>query len=540
MSSKLSSKRPSKRSALLSTAASLSAAALLSACPGGEGDAFSASFDEGADTANTLDGADEAGDTDSEDTGDPPCQADADCADHPNGPVCDEALGECFPECEPGDLGECYEGPPGTLGVGACAAGSRTCSPLGDWGPCVGATEPSSEICGNAVDENCDGSLEGVDADGDGWDSCSDCCDEEGVGCVDAQLVNPGAFEVEGNEVDDDCDGVLDEPATSCDAGLSSNSGQALDYARALDLCQTTSEDPNLPPEERTWGVISAELTLADGSGSPLSVQRSIRSEFGDQNQPSGGANMVVLSTGNAAAPGQSSPNFAAFEGGENLGTSVDAPEDWVAANGGEFPATGCPGANPTTNTEANDSVMLTLRVRVPTNARSFSTRMFFFTAEYPEWVCSQYNDFFVTLVDSEADNPADKNIAIYTEGDVEVPVGLNILQTAPGLFAVCESGSVGCQGELNPWQHSCASGASALGGTGFDADDAFNSCNGNGFPVGGGTGWLEMSGNVEPGEVMDIRFAVWDAGGHLFDALVLLDDWRWSLDAAAPGVTIP
>jgi hypothetical protein len=32
----------------------------------------------------------------------------------------------------------------------------------------------------------------------------------------------------------------------------------------------------------------------------------------------------------------------------------------------------------------------------------------------------------------------------------------------------------------------------------------------------------------------------VWDAGGHIFDALVLLDDWRWSLDAASPGVSTP
>ena len=67
--------------------------------------------------------------------------------------------------------------------------------------------------------------------------------------------------------------------------------------------------------------------------------------------------------------------------------------------------------------------------------------------------------------------------------------------------------------------------GPTGLAGTGFDAIDTGNSCNGAGFPVGGGTGWLEMSGNVEPGEIMKIRFAVWDAGGHLFDALVLLDD---------------
>ena len=55
--------------------------------------------------------------------------------------------------------------------------------------------------------------------------------------------------------------------------------------------------------------------------------------------------------------------------------------------------------------------------------------------------------------------------------------------------------------------------------------------------PVGGGTGWLTLSGNVEPGETMDLRFAVWDSSGHIYDALVLLDDWEWSLNPAAPGV---
>jgi hypothetical protein len=179
--------------------------------------------------------------------------------------------------------------------------------------------------------------------------------------------------------------------------------------------------------------------------------------------------------------------------------------------------------------------------VRVPTNARSFSTRMFFFTAEYPEWVCSQYNDFFVALLDSAGDgNPSDKNIAVYDDGENLWPVGLNILTVAPGLFSVCQSGLVGCQAGLQNVAHQCAAGPELLAGTGFDVIDTTESCNGANFPVGGGTGWLEMSGNVEPGEIMDIRFAVWDSGGHLFDALVLLDDWRWSLDAASPGVSTP
>lgn len=467
------------------------------------------------------------------------CQSDAECEGNPAGPVCDEADGQCYPECEPGDADECYEGMPATLDVGPCHAGTRTCGETGVWGSCSGQTLPADEICDNDVDEDCDGNLVALDQDGDGWSTCDgDCCDNELIGCVDAELVNPGAFEVEGNEVDDDCDGTTDEIAQSCDGGLASDSSTPMHYARALDLCQTTEEEAPLP--ERSWGVIEAHLQLADGDAMPLPVQRSIRQEFGDGIVPSGGESLAVLSSGNAAATGQTSPNFFEFEGGHDLGTTVEAPADWIAANGGMFPAS-CPEQQPTPDTNANDSAMLKLRVRVPTNARSFSMRMFFLTAEYPEWVCSEYNDFFVALLDSTGEgNPSDKNIAVYDDGQDLWPVGLNILTVAPGLFRVCESGFIGCQGGLQNVMFDCVDGPGLLAGTGFDADDVTQSCNGVNFPVGGGTGWLEMSGNVSPGEIIEIRFAVWDAGGHLFDALVLLDDWRWSLDAASPGVSVP
>jgi hypothetical protein len=504
----------------------------LAACPAPPG------VDSGELTsAATLEaGTDDDPSSDSADEG---CQSDAECEGHPNGPVCDEADGNCYPECEPGDDDDCYEGPVGTMGVGICAEGTRTCQPGGNWGPCLGQTLPEDEICGDEIDQDCNGDLVGTDKDGDGWSTCDgDCCDDEVVGCVDAHLVNPGAFEVLGNEIDDDCDGMIDEVEPDCDAGLNSNSGIAQHYARALELCQTTFED--VPLAERTWGVISGELTLANGEDSPLPVQRSIRASFGDAIVPSGGESLVVVSSGHAASPGQSSPNFAAFESGQDLGTTVPAPPVWIAENGGEFPAS-CDGLLATGNTQANDSVMLSLRVRVPTNARSFTTRMFFFSAEYPEWVCSEYNDFFVALIDSSSpDNPSDKNIAVYDDGQNLWPVGLNILKTAPGLFGVCQSGMVGCQGDLPQQQYLCPEGPDLLAGTGFDALDTGNSCNGEGFPVGGGTGWLEMSGNVEPGEIIDIRFGLWDAGGHLFDAVVLLDNWRWSLDAASSGVSTP
>ena len=58
---------------------------------------------------------------------------------------------------------------------------------------------------------------------------------------------------------------------TNCDGGLPSDSTNALQYAAAMELCHTTTESGAAP------GLISAELTLASGTGTPAVVSRAIR-----------------------------------------------------------------------------------------------------------------------------------------------------------------------------------------------------------------------------------------------------------------------
>jgi hypothetical protein len=60
--------------------------------------------------------------------------------------------------CAPGAIVACYEGPPGTEGVGLCKPGSKTCAADGaSFGPCEGAILPVAENCATPVDEDCDG-----------------------------------------------------------------------------------------------------------------------------------------------------------------------------------------------------------------------------------------------------------------------------------------------------------------------------------------------------------------------------------------------
>jgi Putative metal-binding motif len=502
----------------------------LVACPGADDSGIDFS---GTSTTAPVDDTRGSSSGPAESTGSgPECNADADCEGNPAGEACDLEQGTCGPPCESGATRPCYSGPDGTDGMGTCQAGVNVCTVEGRWDLwCEGEVVPGAEDCSNGLDDDCDGTVDDSDRDGDGFGACSnDCCDVDGGGCTQAQLVNPGAYEVVGNELDDDCDGDIDEAPEACDMGLPSDTGNAYHYARALDLCQTTAENPSLPAE-RTWGVIDAELTLANGQGSPAQVQRALRPGFGTFVVPKQGERLVVLSSGNAADADDVAPPFAAFQSGVNLGTTSEAPADWLDANEGTFPnPPGCPSPS---STNANDSVMLTLRMRAPTNASSFNVRTFFYSAEYPEYVCTEYNDFFVALVDSTADNPADKNIAIYDDETTKWPVGVNLALVADGLFTQCRNGEIGCEGPMPVIYAGCV-GEALLEGTGFD--NVGSGCVAGG-PVGGGTGWLRMSGNVTPGEVFEIRFGVWDSSGHIFDSLVLLDDWEWSVEAAEPGV---
>ncbi len=85
------------------------------------------------------------------------------------GTCADDLLSEGCP-CA-GAPRECYEGPPGTLGVGVCAGGLRSCI-RAVFGPCVGQTLAAPESC-NAVDDDCDGETD--------EDACESAC--VGAGC---------------------------------------------------------------------------------------------------------------------------------------------------------------------------------------------------------------------------------------------------------------------------------------------------------------------------------------------------------------------
>ena len=330
------------------------------------------------------------------------------------------------------------------------------------------------------------------------------------------------------DEIDgDNFEGFAQAP---CDTGLVSDSSTASDYALAMDLCSQSTDDSFKP------GLLSAALTDTDGTTLPA-AQYSIQSAFGTNNTPLFGSRLVVLSTGSPVNVGQA--GYQAYEPGFDTETSSAMPADWLSANGGVVPtAPGCPALS---GSVAENPVMLTLRVRVPNNARSFTVNANFFSADYPEYVCSSYNDVFLVLLNSAYNgalpNPSDMNLAQYFTGDTKpYPVGVNLAFGNTGLFTQCVASSTGCYSGIVGTTNTCQS-TNDLIGTGMGV--AENICGADNL-VGGATGWLAVRGNVVPGEIITLRFAIWDTSDGASDSLALLDNFRWSATTVTPGTTLP
>ncbi|MBI3377424.1 MAG: RHS repeat protein [Nitrospirae bacterium] len=63
------------------------------------------------------------------------------------------------PTCTNGQTISCYTGTGGTQGIGECKSGTQTCV-NGQWGACTGEVLPATEVCGDNMDNNCDGQVD--------------------------------------------------------------------------------------------------------------------------------------------------------------------------------------------------------------------------------------------------------------------------------------------------------------------------------------------------------------------------------------------
>lgn len=109
---------------------------------------------------------------------------DADSSIHPGGrEICGDSIDQnCLDD---GDGCICPLGEKRPCGRGRCA-GEQLCTP-GGWGPCEPVATPEAEICGNAVDDDCDATID------NGCVACEATSCAVGLVCVDTVCVDPAA-----------------------------------------------------------------------------------------------------------------------------------------------------------------------------------------------------------------------------------------------------------------------------------------------------------------------------------------------------------
>lgn len=385
--------------------------------------------------------------------------------------------------------------PPASCVSKVCAAGVMPSCCTTAW--TVACVQQIFATCGVTC-----GALNGVcvtcwndnyDHDGDGFTGAqNDCADCD-------PSINPSAYDFNGDFVDQDCTGTADDEITTCDTGLAIASTNPYDFAKAMELCQTTTLT------SKDWGVITpggakfvqadVDLQLGTGAAVPNAIQYGIVPKSGTNNPTRKGANMAMFSSGTGREPlaaGWVNPNGSGYQA------------NTIATMPPQFPKNkaGCPAADAD---NARDSSGLWMMIRTPSNAKSFNFKFNVFSAEYPEWVCTQYNDTFVARLFTAYTpaNPAANGNNISFDANANPVTINNAFFTVPG----CPT---------------CTS--SLLNGTQLDGSCSNKIC-------GGATDWLYSAAPVNPNEIIRMNFEVWDEGDSQYDSWVVIDDWQWSVE---------
>ena len=240
-------------------------------------------------------------------------------------------------------------------------------------------------------------------------------------------------------------------------------------------------------------------------------TQRAILQKYGKFYKPKLGKTFIALSTGIAADVGMMS-YMDPQPGTEFANPDVQNPLPMNNKNN-------VCGKSTSDELMVHDYVEMKISLKVPTNARSFSFQFTFLSAEYPEWVGSDYNDKFLALLDSQS-----------YKGNISFDKNKNPVTVNVGFFDACDSALI-CDGKKT---NTCTPAkVGELSGTGYELDD------GEGRRAGGGTGWLTTTAPVTPGETATLRFILFDEGDHILDSAVVIDNFQWELTAAAGPTTI-
>ena len=312
------------------------------------------------------------------------------------------------------------------------------------------------------------------------------------------------------------CDGDSDDPLHAIGVGCTSLGGAYVDKQNAV-----TAQDPVFMAAPAQGGKRPWQVAQAYGSHIDPDTQAPYWS-------PREGEKLLLISSGLLPAPDDTGAVIIA--GNEVYNDVGGAPwdDDLMPPPMSHEPGSpdpqgfqSCDGAGDCSNTLAaqwalgggdpNDRMWFGFQLTAPSlaagdlaDANGYSFDFAFFSAEFPEWVDTPYNDVFVVWQSSEG----------YT-GNVTFIAGQPLTVTAlwPIEFhGECNLLDPGCQGQ-DPH----------LEGTGHSN-------------TGGATGWYRATGGVQPGETFGLAFAVFDMGDSTYDTTAIVDRWQWDCEGCVPS----
>ena len=320
---------------------------------------------------------------------------------------------------------------------------------------------------------------------------------------------NPANYDIPGNHCDDDGDGQVDNVVT-CDAALAAG-GDAMAFAKSIGLCQQAGGGK--------WGIVSAAFTNSHaGTSPPNAEQHGILSKFGNVVKPREGTMFGILSSGSATENDTDTGPF--FKGQKNgmqpLSLGGGAPPGYPRTS------PGCPSLGAGTN----DLIDVKLVIKAPANAKGLQFDFDFYSGEWPEYVCTPYNDAFIAYLTAQGFNGGASDNMVFDANNNPVSVNNGFFdRCTPNTQTGCAQGIGGTTKTAT-----CPGGIAELAGTGFDDPGTYCTKPSSG---GGATGWLQSKAPIKPGEQFTLEFMIWDTGDSSWDSSVIVDNFQW-----APGDT--
>ncbi|MDF2697898.1 MAG: hypothetical protein K0S65_6281 [Labilithrix sp.] len=351
----------------------------------------------------------------------------------------------------------------------------------------MACSAPSASSFGTSKDSTENGGSEsGVFGAGDEDDGKSK------TGCAK----DPSFFDVPGDDCDNDDDGKVDNPPSCDDAAGSS----ASDFAHAIGVCDDAGK--------RGFGLVAASFTQGyRRTDAPRAEQHNVLTKFGNVLRPREGKKLGVLSTGFAQ---EFDGSQAPFSPGREWGANGAVPPGFPKAAGS------CP-----QSTDVNDVISVKLQLKAPKNATGIQFDFNFLSSEWPEYICSEFNDGFIAYLTAKGFNGGKPDNISFDSKDN--PVSVN-----NGFFDRCTAGTkIGCEGARESTS-TCPAGPAELAGTGFGLEASACGMLGKKATQGGATGWLSSRAAIEPGETFTLELMIWDTGDGRLDSSVLLDNFHW------------